>query len=134
MGALPAAVRAHRQVSIDVGGTATPIWWDGNMKTGNVVLLVVTAGVLVLFSIGSRLRDRARMTARLAAIERKIDVVMAHLGVVEPPPEEPDVVRHLEEGEFIQAVKVYRERTGLGLADAKAEVERIAQQRGLGTS
>ena len=37
----------------------------------------------------------------------------------------------LAEGRKIEAIKVYRERTGVGLADAKEAVERIARQRGL---
>lgn len=42
-----------------------------------------------------------------------------------------DVYGLLVDGRKIQAIKVYRERTGVGLADAKAAVEAIARQRGL---
>jgi ribosomal protein L7/L12 len=101
------------------------------MDPWSVVLLVVVAVGLAMVFSGSRARERAQTTARLAAIERKLDVVLGHLGIAESPPEEPDVLRHLERGERIQAIKVYRERTGMGLADAKEAVDRIAQQRGL---
>ena len=43
-----------------------------------------------------------------------------------------DVVSLLEQGRKIDAVKVYRERTGVGLKQAKDAVETIASERGLG--
>lgn len=95
-----------------------------------LLLGAVFLGLAMVFS-ASRAQERARTAARLAAVERKLDLVLRHLGVEEPPPEEPDVVRHLERGEKIQAIKVYREHTGLPLADAKEAVERIARERGL---
>lgn len=42
-----------------------------------------------------------------------------------------DVVSLLEQGRKIEAVKVYRERTGVGLKQAKEAVETIASERGL---
>lgn len=44
---------------------------------------------------------------------------------------ELDVVSLLEQGRKIEAVKVYRERTGVGLKQAKEAVETIASERGL---
>ncbi|MFC7545022.1 hypothetical protein [Plantactinospora sp. GCM10030261] len=99
-----------------------------------VLLVVVGVGLFTVFSGArgtERARERARLHARLAAVERKVDLVMAHLHVPDVPPEHPEVVRHLERGERIHAVKAYRERTGAGLADAKAAVDRIAEERGL---
>jgi ribosomal protein L7/L12 len=101
------------------------------MDSWSVVLLAMVAVVLVMVFSGSRAKEQSRTTVRLAAVERKLDLVLDHLGIVEPPAEEPDVVHYLERGERIQAIKVYRERTGMGLAEAKAAVDRIAQQRGL---
>jgi ribosomal protein L7/L12 len=101
------------------------------MDLGNAVAIVIAAGGLVMLFIAVRAQGRADSIARLATIERKLDAVMAHLGVIETRPEYPDVVRHLEEGKVIHAVKAYREQTGLGLADAKNAVDEIARQRGL---
>ena len=101
------------------------------MDLGNAVVILLGAGGLVMLFFAVRAQGPADDTARLATIERKLDAVMTHLGVVETRPEFPDVVRHLEEGKVIQAVKVYREQTGLGLADAKNAVDEIARQRGL---
>ncbi|MBI1313581.1 hypothetical protein GC176_20000 [bacterium] len=41
------------------------------------------------------------------------------------------VIRLLERGEKIQAVKLYREQAGTGLKDAKDAVERIGEQNGI---
>jgi ribosomal protein L7/L12 len=95
-----------------------------------VVFLVLGLGLVLLLS-GTVAQGRAREARRLAAIERKLDLVMNHLGIAEPLPEEPDVVRYLEAGNRIQAIKTYRERTGVGLAEAKDIVDRIARERGL---
>jgi kynurenine formamidase/ribosomal protein L7/L12 len=44
---------------------------------------------------------------------------------------EAEIVRLLEAGKKIEAIKVYRERTGVGLKEAKDAVEAVAAQRGL---
>ena len=95
-------------------------------------LAIVTLFVgLILILASARKRPPSQVNARLATIERKLDAVMAHLGVTEPPPSEPDVVRFLENGQMVHAVKAYRDRTGLGLAEAKEAVDRIAREHGL---
>ena len=106
-------------------------WFDGGMEFGYVVAIIIAVVGFSLVLAGNRSQSRGVDKARLAAIERKLDVIMNHLEISEPPPEEPDVVAHLEKGELIQAIKVYRERTGLPLAEAKDAVERIARERGL---
>ncbi|MEV7626728.1 ribosomal protein L7/L12 [Actinoplanes sp. NPDC089786] len=98
--------------------------------------IVVVAGVilvvgLAMLAAGSRGQDRRNTAIRLAAIERKLDLIMKHQGIVEPRIEAPDVVQELMQGRKIQAIKIYRERTGVGLAEAKNAVEQIARERGL---
>ncbi len=44
---------------------------------------------------------------------------------------EDEVVSLLEQGQKIEAIKRYRERTGVGLKEAKDAVERMAERRGL---
>jgi len=59
----------------------------------------------------------------LSRIERKLDMILQHLGIAEPSDgmdEYRDLVRA---GRKIEAIKVYRERTGAGLAEAKAAVD-----------
>jgi hypothetical protein len=64
--------------------------------------------------------------ARLRRIERKLDLILAHLGVGyrEGDGELPDGARALADaGDKIGAIKAYREGTGAGLAEAKRAVE-----------
>jgi ribosomal protein L7/L12 len=42
-----------------------------------------------------------------------------------------DVVSLLEQGKKIAAIKLYRDKTGAGLADAKSAVEAMARERGM---
>ena len=44
---------------------------------------------------------------------------------------EPELLSLLGRGEKIQAIKLYRERTGVGLKEAKDAVEALAQRHGL---
>jgi ribosomal protein L7/L12 len=66
--------------------------------------------------------------ARLQRVERKLDLILAHLGIeyVEPAPGDnlSEQVRALaDRGEKIQAIKTHRDLTGAGLAEAKRAVE-----------
>jgi ribosomal protein L7/L12 len=69
-----------------------------------------------------------QVAATLARLERKIDALMASLGVEVPAgmsKDSMDDVRALAAaGQKIEAIKRYREKTGAGLAEAKAAVER----------
>ncbi|MBM2620441.1 ribosomal protein L7/L12 [Actinoplanes sp. LDG1-06] len=103
------------------------------MDFGYVVAIVIAVVGFSLVVASNRAQRTGQKAARLAAIERKLDAVMAHLGIEEPSPaEDAQVLAHLMRGEKIQAIKVYRERTGAGLAEAKDAVERLARDRGLG--
>jgi hypothetical protein len=96
-------------------------------------LLVLLPVLLVLLVDGSGRRAAVnRQARRLAAVERRLDLIMEHLGIREPEPEAPaGVLEELLAGRKIQAIKVYREATGVGLKDAKDAVELLARRRGL---
>lgn len=73
-----------------------------------------------------------RIIERLAAIERKLDAIMASFGITADGSGAPagdagmDQVRSLAlKGQKIQAIKLHRELTGLGLAESKAYVDSI---------
>ncbi|RSD07943.1 ribosomal protein L7/L12 [Amycolatopsis eburnea] len=92
----------------------------GMLLLGVVVLVAVVA-------LGSSATDRrlARVDRRLARVETKLDAIAAKLGVAVEEPGLDEVVALVREGRKIQAIKVYRERTGAGLKDAKDAVERL---------
>ncbi|WP_117214955.1 hypothetical protein [Allorhizocola rhizosphaerae] len=69
--------------------------------------------------------------ARLSALDRKLRSVMDHLGVPDPEPALQDVLRFLEQGKKVQAVKAYRDATGADLHSATQAVDEIARENGL---
>jgi ribosomal protein L7/L12 len=95
-----------------------------------VLLVVVVLGTVMLFA-GTWMQERRSGIAQLTSIQRKLDLVMDHLGIAEAAPERSDVVRHLEQGHPIEAVRSYRRQTGASLLEAKQAVDRIARERGL---
>jgi ribosomal protein L7/L12 len=100
-----------------------------------VVPFAVTVSlVLVALAVaGGRRSTVDRQEQRLAAVERKLDLLITHLGIHEPEPDIPGaVLQELVAGRKIQAIKAYREATGVGLKEAKDAVELLARQRGLG--
>jgi ribosomal protein L7/L12 len=95
--------------------------------------LSITILALVLLAVGllvggAASRER-RTTARLVAIDRKLQVIMDSLGLADPAEAVPAVRHHVDRGEKIQAIRAYREATGVGLAEAKEAVEAIAEGR-----
>lgn len=74
---------------------------------------------------------------RIRHLEQRMEQIAAHLGL--PPLTDavsqqlgPEFEQALLAGKKIQAIKIYRQATGDGLAEAKAAVEQIARDRGLG--
>lgn len=65
---------------------------------------------------------------RLARLERQVEFIMQHLGIQEPQPDRPAEVQALARaGKKIEAIKLYRELTGVGLAEAKAAVDEMGR-------
>jgi ribosomal protein L7/L12 len=88
-------------------------------------IAVLFLAVFVLVLVSALDRKVTGVERRAARIERKTDLIMAHLGVEEPQPDLREVVGLLRAGKKIEAVKVYRRLTGAGLREAKEAVERI---------
>jgi ribosomal protein L7/L12 len=65
-----------------------------------------------------------RPRVRLGALDRKLDLLLKHLGI-EPPAGFSERVRQLaaDPARKIEAIKALREETGMGLAEAKEAVE-----------
>lgn len=60
---------------------------------------------------------------QLSRIERKLDAIMAVLEIELPPDGFDDVRELIAQKRTIEAIQVYRERTGASLAEAKAAVD-----------
>lgn len=82
-----------------------------------------------LFGFGS---PPAPDRVRLARLERKIDLILEHLGLALPEEDELEPVRALVDlgpSHKIAAIKAYREATGAGLREAKEAVEEMERRR-----
>jgi ribosomal protein L7/L12 len=89
----------------------------------------VLAAVALVSSFTSA--RKPALDRRLARIERQLGLIMQRLEIEEPESPLSTVIAELEQGRKIQAIKLYREQTGSGLAEAKAAVDVIAKERGL---
>jgi hypothetical protein len=88
-------------------------------------LLLILQGLRMLVDI------QTRMTV-IGRVEQKLDLLLQHAGIKFDPFANvpPDVVDALRQGQKIKAIKLYRQKTGGSLKDAKDFVE--ALQRGAG--
>jgi hypothetical protein len=85
-------------------------------------VIVSVASYLVLDRILSRPGNAD--DARLARLEKRISGIEAHLGIERDAGRE-EVVTLILEGKMINAIKLYREQTGIGLREAKEAVEQM---------
>ncbi|WP_128433927.1 ribosomal protein L7/L12 [Streptomyces cyaneus] len=88
-----------------------------------VGLFFVLAAFVGVITIQSRI---SQTDQRVARVERKLDLILDHLGLGADDPRMGEVLVLLRNGKKIQAIKVYREITGAGLKEAKDAVERMA--------
>ncbi|MEU6866333.1 hypothetical protein ABZ924_24260 [Streptomyces sp. NPDC046876] len=87
-------------------------------------LLAVAGGLAASTSLRTRALER-----RAERAERRLGLLLDHLGVEEPEPAGLDEVRALlRAGRTIEAIKAYRGLTGAGLAEAKQAVDALAQR------
>ncbi|WP_432990679.1 hypothetical protein [Dactylosporangium sp. CA-233914] len=99
------------------------------MDSWEAILLVITTIGSVAAAIGAWFQERRSAATQLAALQRKLDLVMDRLGIAAP--EEPEVAEHLENGRTVEAVRAYRKQTGASLIEARQAVDRIAAGRRL---
>ena len=67
---------------------------------------------------------------RVAKLERAVDFLLNQLKLtyVDNPASvgaDPDILALVQNGKKIEAIKLYRERTGVGLAEAKDFIDRL---------
>ncbi len=71
--------------------------------------------------------DFERLMARLERVEQKLDLLLQNAGIASPGEDEDAAIAEvralLRAGRKIEAIKRYREVTGVGLKDAKDAVE-----------
>jgi len=74
------------------------------------------------------------LRARIVELESRLDFLYKRLGIEysdDPNGIDPRIIDLLKRGNKIEAIKIYRELTNTGLAEAKQAVERIEASLGL---
>ena len=89
-------------------------------------------------AVPSDAEEIAQLKLEVARLGRLVDALYVRLDGVAPDPDMPDignppadVVDALRAGNLIQAIKLWRGYTNLGLAEAKNEVEQLQSRLGL---
>ena len=74
------------------------------------------------------------LRSRVSRLEAEMEYLYKHFGLTfseESPSDDPRIIEALQKKNLIEAIKIYRERTNLGLAESKTAVEEIRRRRGL---
>ncbi|MEV0890872.1 ribosomal protein L7/L12 [Promicromonospora sp. MEB111] len=87
--------------------------------------------LLLYITVSGHLRESGKAIER---VERKLDLILDHLDVEWPtadgisPEALAEIDRNIWSDRRIEAIKLYRDATGLGLVEAKQWVDRRAEQ------
>ena len=93
-------------------------------------LLLVMLAFVVGCVVGFSLRSPAGDGGRSRRVERKLDLLLAGLGVKDLPGLSPEVQELARDPrQKIAAIRLHREQTGCGLAEAKQDVEDFIQSK-----
>jgi ribosomal protein L7/L12 len=80
-------------------------------------------------------QEIALLRQRIVRLEAQVEHLYNHLGINmaadRSPADDPRVIEALKRNNIIEAIKIYREITGLGLAEAKSAVEGIKSRHGI---
>ena len=97
----------------------------GRLATPGLVIILAVVIVLIL---RFRTPPGSTVSGRLDRLEWKVDLILNHLGIHPPAAGVTDgIAELLAEGRKIEAIKLYRERTGVGLKEAKDAVDRLQE-------
>jgi ribosomal protein L7/L12 len=101
-----------------------------NELSGMASVFVLIVFVYVLL----RLVTIEKRIARLSRVDAKLDLLLKQAGIDYDPYKNLSlqVTEALQRGEKIQAIKHYREATGVGLKEAKEFIEEIQRRAGSG--
>lgn len=104
------------------------------MTTIDVLLVLIGLVTLLALVLHRRVSAVADRLAGLSRLEAKIDLLLKHAGLAyDPYKNVPAAVADaVQRGQKIEAIKLYRTATGVGLKEAKDCVEEIARRAGRG--
>lgn len=96
------------------------------------ILSILAFSVLLVRLLG-RLRENAERDADLGRIERKLDLLLEERGLEYDPMQGLPIAipALIKQGKVIEAIKAYREATGVGLKQAKDAIDEIRRRGSL---
>jgi hypothetical protein len=95
--------------------------------------VLVLCAVLVVALMDARLNRIERRMSALSRMETKLDLLLQHSGLTYDPHANlpPPLVEALQRGNKIEAIKRYRDATGVDLKAAKEFVEEVQRRDGV---
>jgi hypothetical protein len=98
------------------------------------LVAVAVLGLIMLAGIGARLNGIRSRIAVLSRVEAKLDLLLKQANIkFDPYASVPlDIVQALRNGKKIEAIKLYRQASGIGLKEAKDFVEEVERRAGAG--
>ena len=80
-------------------------------------------------------QEISALKGRVSRLEARLEYIYQHLGLtfVEDTrlADDPQIIEALKRNNIIEAIKYYREKTGVGLAEAKSAVEEMRTRLGI---
>ena len=118
----------------DIGHSYVRLGLLGEMA--NMELVLVSGFLLIALAAATAERRASHLSKRVALLSRvdaKLDLLLQHAGLTydpyrDLPPEVADAVR---QGRKIQAIKHYRNATGVSLKEAKEFIEQVQSRAGV---
>ena len=97
-----------------------------------ISLLVLSASLLIVL-LGTRLNKIESKISILSRVDAKLDLLLKQSGLEYDPYKNlpPSVADAVQRGKKIEAIKRYRETTGVGLKEAKAFIEDVQRRGGV---
>ena len=95
------------------------------MELTSLAVLFLVFLIVVRLGVSALDKKVAGQATRIARLERKVDAILKHLGVDFVEEVDPKVLELVIAGRKIEAIKAYREQTGVGLKEAKDYVESL---------
>jgi len=89
--------------------------------------------VLVIGILSQRMGRIEQRIAKLSSMDAKLDLLLKHAGLEYDPYKNLPraIVEAVQSGRKIEAIKLYRETTAVGLKEAKDFIEEVQRRGGL---
>lgn len=92
------------------------------MASLDLLIVILLCFILILISVIAR--NTTAQETKTLLLERRLNLILTHLGIKDDAPEHA-IQELILRGQKIQAIKLYREQSGVGLKEAKDAVDQM---------